>query len=66
MTLVDIDPNIEAVARRWFYLDQPVVIEAAERFLAKSIEKFDAILVDVADAGGSPDFDASGRAARWR
>jgi hypothetical protein len=59
MTVVEIDENIAAIARRWFYLDQPVVMDAAERFVAKSAEKFDAILVDVADAGGSPDFDAN-------
>jgi hypothetical protein len=59
MTVVEIDQKMEAIAPRWFYLNQPVVIDAAERFVAKSAEKFDTIFVDVADAGGSPDFDAN-------
>jgi predicted O-methyltransferase YrrM len=59
MTLVEIDENIAAIARRWFYLNQSVVIEAAERFMANAAGPFDAIIVDVADAGGFPDVDAN-------
>src|SRR3954453_9618703 len=33
-TLVDSDEGVVGIARRWFYLSQPVVIDTAERFLA--------------------------------
>jgi spermidine synthase len=59
VTLVEIDENIAAIARRWFYLCQPVVIEAAERFMANAAGAFDAIIVDVAGAGGFPDMAAN-------
>jgi predicted O-methyltransferase YrrM len=56
-TLVDADESIAAVARRWFYLSQPVVIETAQRFLAGNTTRFDAILVDLYDASGPAPFD---------
>ena len=52
-TLVDNDESIVAIARRWFYLDQPVVIDTGEQFLAGTTEHFDVILVDLYDARGS-------------
>jgi hypothetical protein len=58
ITLVDKDETIAAIARRWFYLDQPVVIDAGERFVARTTERFDAILVDLNDARGSAAFEA--------
>src|SRR5579862_3178173 len=33
-TLVEADESVAAIARRWFYLSQSVVIDSAERFLA--------------------------------
>lgn len=51
-TLVDADETVAAVARRWFYLDQPVVIEPAQQFVAAANARFDAILVDLYDSAG--------------
>jgi len=51
-TLVDADAAVAAIAKRWFYLGQPVVVETAERFLAANTTRFDAVLVDLYDAGG--------------
>jgi predicted O-methyltransferase YrrM len=51
-TLVDSDETIVSIARRWFYLSQPVVIEIARDFLARTTQRFDAILVDLYEAGG--------------
>ena len=50
--LVDCDEAVVAIAKRWFYLTQPVVIDTAERFLAAPDRKFDVILVDLYNAGG--------------
>lgn len=54
-TLVDSDETIVAMARRWFYLKQPVVLDTAQRFLARANARFDVILVDLYDAGGPAD-----------
>jgi hypothetical protein len=51
-TLVDSDETIIALARRWFYLSQPVVNDTAQRFLAATTVRFDAILVDLYGPGG--------------
>jgi len=51
-TLVDSDETIIALARRWFYLSQPVVHDTAQRFLAATTARFDAILVDLYGPGG--------------
>jgi hypothetical protein len=51
-TLVDSDETVISVARRWFYLKQPVVIDTAQRFLAETSYRFDVIMVDLYDAGG--------------
>jgi hypothetical protein len=56
-TLVDADDSIAALARRWFYLSQPVVLDTAQRFLAGNTARFDAILVDLYDARGPAPFD---------
>jgi hypothetical protein len=56
-TLVDADENVAAIARRWFYLSQPVVIETAQQFLARNTARFDAVLVDLYDARGPAPFD---------
>lgn len=56
-TLVDADESVVAIARRWFYLSQPVVIETAQRFLAGNTAQFDAVLVDLYDARGPAPFD---------
>ena len=56
-TLVDADENVAAIARRWFYLSQPVVIETAQQFLAGNTAKFDTVLVDLYDAHGPAQFD---------
>ena len=51
-TLVDSDETIIALARRWFYLNQPVVHDTAQRFLAGTTAQFDAILVDLYGPAG--------------
>jgi predicted O-methyltransferase YrrM len=51
-TLVDSDETIVSIARRWFYLSQAVVIDTAQQFLAATTQRFDAILVDLYEAGG--------------
>ena len=56
-TLVDSDEGVVGIARRWFYLSQPVVIDTAERFLAGTTERFDVILVDLYNAQGPAVFD---------
>ena len=56
-TLVDNDEDVVAVARRWFYLSQPVIIDTAERFLAGTTDTFDVILVDLYNANGPAAFD---------
>jgi hypothetical protein len=56
-TLVDSDETIIALARRWFYLTQPVVHDAAQRFLAGTTVKFDAILVDLYGPAGPAQSD---------
>lgn len=57
MTLVDADEGVMALARRWFYLNQPVVIDTAQRFLAGNTQRFDVVLVDLYDARGPAPFD---------
>ncbi|HEX4615563.1 MAG TPA: hypothetical protein VH230_06575 [Stellaceae bacterium] len=56
-TLVDNDEGVAAIARRWFYLSQPVIIDTAERFLAGTKERYDVILVDLYNAGGPAQFN---------
>jgi spermidine synthase len=57
--LVGIDQGIVGVARRWFYLSQPVVVDTAERYLAANTQRFDVILVDLYNARGPAEFDAN-------
>src|SRR5262249_23117862 len=54
-TLVDSDETIIALARRWFYLNQPVVHDTAQRFLAGTTTQFDVILVDLYGPAGPAD-----------
>jgi hypothetical protein len=56
-TLVDCDETVVNIARRWFYLTQPVIVETAEEFLAATTQKFDVILVDLYNANGPAEFD---------
>ena len=51
-TLVDADETIVAIARRWFYLKQSVVLDTAQRFVAGTSAQYDVILVDLYDADG--------------
>jgi len=57
-TLVDCDETVASIARRWFYLNQPVMLDTAERYLAGTTQRFDVILVDLYNAGGPAEFDA--------
>ncbi len=56
-TLIDADETIVAIARRWFYLKQSVVLDTAQRFLAGTSAQYDVILVDLYDADGPADSD---------
>ena len=56
-TLVDADETIVAIARRWFYLKQSVVLDTAQRFLAGTSAQYDVILVDLYDADGPAESD---------
>jgi hypothetical protein len=56
-TLVDSDETIVSIARRWFYLKQPVVIDTAQRFLAGTGMRYDVILVDLYGPGGPSESD---------
>src|SRR5207248_1234853 len=54
---VDNDEAVVAIARRWFYLSQSVIIDTAERFLAGTKDRYDVILVDLYNAQGPALFD---------
>jgi hypothetical protein len=56
-TLVDSDETIVAIARRWFYLKQPVALDPAERFLARTSARYDVVLVDLYGPGGPAEHD---------
>jgi hypothetical protein len=56
-TLVDSDETIIALARRWFYLSEPVVHETAQRYIAGTTAQFDAILVDLYGPAGPAESD---------
>jgi predicted O-methyltransferase YrrM len=56
-TLVDADETVVAIARRWFYLKQSVVLDTAQRFIAGTRAQYDVILVDLYDADGPADSD---------
>lgn len=58
-TLVDSDEGVTAIARRWFYLSQPVAIDTAAQYLATHDEKFDVVLVDLYNSRGPAPFDAA-------
>ena len=51
-TLVDADEAIVSIARRWFYLTQPVTVEPAQQFVAATTQRFDAVLVDLYNSAG--------------
>jgi hypothetical protein len=55
MTLVDSDETIVGIARRWFYLTQQVVLEAAETFIARTTTRWDVVLVDLYGPAGPAD-----------
>src|SRR4029077_15913557 len=57
MTLVDADEGVVAIAKRWFYLSQPVAIDTAQRFLAGNTQRFDIVHVDLYDSKGPAPFD---------
>jgi hypothetical protein len=58
MTLIDADEHVVALAKRWFYLSQSVVVETAQRFLAGNTQRFDVVLVDLYDTNGPAAYDA--------
>jgi hypothetical protein len=58
-TLVDCDETVLAIAKRWFYLTQPVVLDTAGRYLAGTTQQFDVIHVDLYNSNGPAEFDAA-------
>ena len=56
-TLVDSEETIITLARRWFYLNHPVMHDTAQRFVAATTAKFDAILVDLYGPAGPAESD---------
>jgi hypothetical protein len=56
-TLVDSDGTIINIARRLFYLKQPVVMDTAQRFLAGTKARYDVVLVDLYGPGGPAESD---------
>lgn len=56
-TLIEADASVATIARRWFHLRQPPVIDTAQRYLAGTGERFDAVLVDLYDSAGPADLD---------
>jgi spermidine synthase len=58
-TLVDCDETVVGIAKRWFYLSQPVVLDTAQRYLAGTTQRFDVILVDLYNSGGPAEFDTA-------
>jgi predicted O-methyltransferase YrrM len=57
LTLVEADESVATIAKRWFYLGQPVVVDTAQQFLAGNTTRFDVVLVDLYDAKGPAPFD---------
>ena len=57
-TLVDCDETVVSLAKRWFYLNQTVVLDTAEGYLAGTPQQFDVILVDLYNSDGPAVFDA--------
>jgi spermidine synthase len=56
-TLVEAEEEVVAIARRWFHLRQPVVLDTAQHYVAATDAQFDAVLVDLYDASGPSDLD---------
>ena len=56
-TLVDSDETIVKIARRWFYLKHRVVLDTAQRFLAATTTRYDAVLVDLYGPSGPAESD---------
>jgi len=56
-TLVDADAGVMGIAKRWFYLGQPVVIDSAQRYLVGNTQHFDVVHVDLYNALGPADCD---------
>ncbi len=55
--LVDADPGVMAIAKRWFYLSQKVEIDTAQRFLAGNTRKYDVLHVDLYNSSGPAALD---------
>jgi spermidine synthase len=55
LTIVERDPVVRDLARRFFHLMRPVVMGDAGDIVAKSRGRFDVVLVDLYDVGGAAD-----------
>ncbi len=62
VTIVERDPTVRALARRFFHVKRPVVMADAEHVVAAALGQFDVVLVDLYDSRGAT---ASGRRF-WR
>ena len=56
-TLVDSDETIVRIARRWFYLKHPVMLDTAQRFLGATTAQYDIVLVDLYGPSGPAAID---------
>lgn len=53
VTVVEREPVVRAIARRYFHVTRPVVMADAGEVVAASRRAFDVVLVDLYDAGGA-------------
>jgi hypothetical protein len=52
LTIVEIDPVIVGLTRRYFGVAQPIVVADALRFMARNRRRYDVVLVDLYDGRG--------------
>jgi hypothetical protein len=62
LTIVEIDPVIVGLTRRYFGIGQRIVLADAMRFMARNRRRYDVVLVDLYDGRGCAD----AAAAFWR
>jgi SAM-dependent methyltransferase len=53
LTIVERDPIVRALARRFFHVKRPIVMADAEHVVAKARRQYDVVLVDLYDSRGA-------------
>jgi hypothetical protein len=51
-TVIEADETVIGIARRWFFLTHPVMLDSAQSFVAAATARYDVILIDLYDAAG--------------